>query len=223
MRTFLFMDINSHQTRQHSAIKIVWKKQGKETTSHSIDLRLVCIKLAQFNAFCWWKARQRRKLQTHNQPCNQLTAATIRYFNARDYIKGRVSFILSIAGHVLGAVLAIEVFGSNCNNACLEHLPRFASVWCYALCFWHVKFYHIWHNSIFCILLYHAKREWVGDGGKEEQERVYHGRMLLEDVEANEFGTKNFPRSSLAFFPLSLSLSLLNCDTIRWREKLFQV
>lgn len=44
----------------------------------------------------------------------------------------------------------IEILASNCNNACFEqHSLRF--VWCSALCFWHVKFYHIWHNSIFCI------------------------------------------------------------------------
>lgn len=47
-------------------------------------------------------------------------------------------------------------------------------VWCSALCFWHVKFYHIWHNSTFCICFIMQKK------------RVYHGRMLLESEPRRE-------------------------------------
>lgn len=51
---------------------------------------------------------------------------------------------------------AIRFFASKCNNACLKQLRLFTVG---ALCFWHVKFYHIWQHSIFCICFIMQKKE----------------------------------------------------------------
>lgn len=73
----------------------------------------------------------------------------------------------------------IEVPASNCNNACLEQLPASFCVWCSALCFWHVKFYHIWQNSTFCICFIMQKKKKEEATTKERRRRVYHGSDVI--------------------------------------------
>lgn len=145
------MPINSHQPDNILPLKC------SNAPNHFIDLCLVRIKLAQFNAFYCW---ERKSFFGVSQTNNQRTAATLHClkcidFNCRGF--GCSSFTSSsfLPETLRTFFFLAEVFASNCNNACFEQ--RF--VWCSALCFWHVKFYHIWHNSISCICFIMQKRK----------------------------------------------------------------
>lgn len=125
--------------------------------NHFIDLCLVRIKLAQFNAFYCWEGKSFLSVSQTN---NQRAAATLHCFKAIDFNSrdaAHWSWKTLLIWYVFNKSYSyiVEIFASNCNNACLEQ--RF--VWCSALCFWHVKFYHIWHNSIFCICFIMQKKE----------------------------------------------------------------
>lgn len=122
-----------------------------------VDLCLVCIKLAQFNAFCCWVEHVRFRNVTNKQSTNSSFIALLQSQPA-------TTVAIAMEMHLREGSLTAMKFLQTPNSlrqiaimhVCSSFQHRF--VWCSALCFWHVKFYHIWLNSIFCICYMMQKR-----------------------------------------------------------------